>query len=103
MHDGAVGVKLGGRMARVVGEFLDEVLVAIAQLILWKIGDGKLVGAEVLNEIAQHRIREAILVGPLGVAEDAIKLFGVCGLYRSHGGLESLANVVGGRADLAPV
>ncbi len=34
VDDGAVGVELGGRVAAVVGELLDEVLVTLAELVL---------------------------------------------------------------------
>ena len=39
MDDGAVGVELGGGVAGVVGELLDQVFVALAKLVLWHIGD----------------------------------------------------------------
>ena len=39
MDDRAVGVELGGGVAGVVGELLDQVLVALAELVLGQIGD----------------------------------------------------------------
>ena len=93
MDDGAVGVELGGGVAGVVGELLDEVFVALAQLVLGQIGDGEFERAEVLDQVAQHRVGEPILVGPLRIAEDAVELVGVGRLDRTHGGLKSLPDV----------
>ena len=39
VDDGAVGVELGSGVAGVVGEFLDEVFIALAQFILGQVGD----------------------------------------------------------------
>ena len=44
VDDGAVGVELGGGVAGVVGEFLDEILVALAQLVLGQVGDASVPG-----------------------------------------------------------
>ena len=84
MDDRAVGVELGGGMARIVGELLDQVFVALAQLVLWEVGKGKFERAEVLDEVAQHRVGESVLVGPLRVTEDAVELVRIGGLYGTH-------------------
>ena len=103
VDDGAVGVELGGGVAGVVGELLDQVFVALAQLVLGQVGDGEVERAEVLDQVAQHGVGEAVLVGPLGVAEDAVELVGVGGLDGPHGGLQGAADVLGGLPHLAPV
>ena len=89
VDDGAVGVELGGGVAGVVGELLDQVFVALAQLVLGQVGDGEFQRAEVLDQVAQHGVGEAVLVGPLRVAEDAVELVGVGGLDGAHGGLQA--------------
>ena len=103
VDDGAVGVELGGGVAGVVGEFLDQVFVSLAQLVLGEVGEGEIEGAEVLDQVAEHRIGEAVLVGPLRVAEDAVELVGVGRLDGAHGGLEGWADVSGDLPDLTPV
>ena len=103
MDDGAVGVELGGGVAGVVGEFLDQVFVALAQLVLGQIGDGEFERAEMLDQVAQHGVREAVFVGPLRVAEDAVELVRVGGLDGAHGGLKRLADVLGRLPHVAPV
>ena len=90
VDDGAVGVELGGGVAGVVGELLDQVLVALAQLVLGQVGDGEFERGEVLDQVAQHGVGQAVLVGPLRVAEDAVELVRVGGLDGPHGRLEAL-------------
>lgn len=103
MDDGAVGVELGGGVAGIVGEFLDEVFIALSQLVFGQVGKGELERAEVLDQVAQHGVGEAVLVGPLGVAEDAVELVRVGGLNDAHGGLEHLPDVLGGLSHFAPM
>lgn len=103
MDDGAVGVELGGGVAGVVCKFLDEVFVALAQLVFGQIGEGEFERAKVLHEVAQHGIGEAILVGPLRITEDAVELVGVGGLDGAHGDMECLTDVLGRLPHLAPM
>src|SRR5690242_11093430 len=49
-----------------------------------------------LDEVAQHGVREAILVGPLRIPKDAVKHIWVGGLNRTHRGLNRHAYVVAG-------
>ena len=51
VDDGAVGVELRGGVAGVVGELLDQVLVAVAELVLGHVGDGQVERAEVLDQV----------------------------------------------------
>ena len=46
MDDSAVGVELRGRVAGVVGELLDQVLLALAQFVLGEARDGEFERAE---------------------------------------------------------
>ena len=69
MDHGAVGIELCSSVAGIVGELFDEKLVTHTQLILWAVGKRKRLGAEVLDELAQHVVRQAVLVCPLGVTK----------------------------------
>ena len=103
MDDGAVGVELGGGVAGVVGEFFDEILVALAELVLGEVGDGEFERGEVLDEVAEHGIGEAVLVRPLGIAKDPEELVGVGGLDGPHGLLQSLTDITIDLANLPPM
>ena len=103
VDDGAVRVELSGGVAGIVGEFLDQILVTLAQLILGEIRHGQLERGEVLNEVAEHGVGEAILIRPLGVAEDAHELRLVRRLNRPHGALEDAADIATGLPDFPPM
>lgn len=49
MDNGAVGVKLGGGVAGVIGKLLDEVFVTLAKFVLGQVGDGQFQSAEMLD------------------------------------------------------
>lgn len=103
VNDGAVRVELGGGVAGVVGELLDEILVALAQLVLRQIGDGEFERGEVLDEVAQHGIGQAVLVRPLRIAKDAEELVGVGGLDGPHGLLQAPAHIPADLPNLPPM
>ena len=56
-----------------------------------------------LDQVAQQRVGEAIFVGPLGVAEDAVERFRVRLLDAAQGGLQRLPDIGGHRSHIAPV
>ena len=93
VDDRAIGVELGSGVTGVIGEFLDEILVALAQFVLRQVGDGQLQRAEMLDQVAQHGIGEAVLIGPLRIAEDAVQLARVGLLDLTHGFLDGKADV----------
>ena len=72
VHERAVGVELLRRVAAVVGELLDQVLVAVAELVL-RAPPSRLerVLREVLDQVLQRLVGHLRLVGPRRVAEDA--------------------------------
>ena len=94
MDDSAVGVELGGSVAGIVRELLDEVFVALAKFVFGQIGNRELKATEMLNQVAQHRVGQAILVRPLRVAEDAIELVGIRRLNGPHRRLQRPAHIV---------
>jgi hypothetical protein len=58
---------------------------------------------KVLDQILEQGIGQAVLVGPLGIAEDAIEGVRV-GLFDfAHGALERIADVGGDGAHVVPV
>lgn len=90
-------------MPRIVRKLLDEVLVALAELVLGAVGYGKCLGAEVFDEVLEQAVGQALLVGPGGIAEDAAKL-GVIGRLDGAEGVDNgLADVLRGLSDIAPV
>ncbi|MNE90384.1 hypothetical protein D3C80_1878890 [compost metagenome] len=54
MHHGAIGVELGGGVARVVGELFDQVFIRFAQVVLGHRLDAQRDLAEVLNQVGQQ-------------------------------------------------
>jgi hypothetical protein len=76
MHHGAVGVELLGRVAAVVGKFLDQVFVGVAQLSSGTLASERLAG-EMLQQVLERGVRQALLVGPGGVAKDAVQPAGL--------------------------
>ena len=103
VDDGAVRVELGGGVAGVVGKLLDEILVALAQLVLGQVGDGEFQRGEVLDEVAQHGIGQTVLVRPLRIAKDAEELVGVGGLDGPHGLLQAPAHIPADLPNLPPM
>ena len=103
VDDRAVGVELLGGVSRIVRELLDEVLVALAELVLGTVGYRKHLGAEVLDEVLEQTVGQALLVGPGGVAEDAAKLGIVGCLDGTEGVDDGLADILCDLPDIAPV
>ena len=102
-HDGAVGVELGGGVAAVVGELFDEVFVGVSQLVVGDVGEAEVLATEVLDEVEEGFVGEALFVGPAGAAEDAAQ-GGVVGAFQGHHCvLDGGAYVFGGCAHVGPV
>lgn len=103
VHQGAVGVELLRRMAAVVGELLDQKLVAVAELILRHMEQRQGFAGEVLQQVLQRGIGQTFLVGPGGIAEDAVEFAGVGGFDRAHRGLQRPAHILGHCAHVGPM
>ena len=99
----AVRVELLGGMARVVGELLDEVLVAVPELVLGHVGEAERVLGEVLDEVLERGVGGLALVGPVGVAEDAVEAFGLAVSIAWKALSRSAPDILGGGADVLPV
>src|SRR4029453_8306540 len=56
-----------------------------------------------LDQVAQHGVREAVFVGPLGVAKDAVELVRIGSLDGAQGILQGAANIRGGLTHPAPM
>ena len=102
-HDGARRVELARLLVGEVGELLDQVFVGLAEDVRLRGLVAEADAGEVLDQVAEQGIGQPILVGPLGVAEDAVERFGVGLLDAAHGLLERLADVGRDRAHIAPV
>ena len=103
MDERAVGVELLRRVTAVVGELLDEVLVAVAELVLGHGSEAQRVPREVLDEVLQRLVGQLRLVRPRGVAEDAGQALRVGRLDGAKRVQQRPANVAGGAADVGPV
>ena len=60
MYEGAVGIELLGGVAGVVGEFLDKILVAVAELVLGQVRDRQGLAREVFDQICLRGVREQV-------------------------------------------
>lgn len=93
-HHAARGIELSRLLVGRVGKLLDEVLVRIAE----HVGRGACVAKrqrrEVLDEILEQLVGQAILVRPLRVAEDAAEVLLVGGLDAAHGVGEGGADIL---------
>lgn len=76
----AVGIEFLRSMTAVIGEFLDEIFVAVAELILGHGGQRKIVLGEVVDQVFERGVGHLTLVGPVGVAEDTLQSLWVGGL-----------------------
>ena len=85
VHERAVGVELLRGVAAVVGELLDQVLVAVAELVLGHVREAERVLREVLDEVLERLVGHLRLVGPRRVAEDAGEALRVGRLDRAEG------------------
>ena len=90
-------------MPAVVREFLDEVLVGVAQLVVGNGGVVKLVLGVVLDEVGQRLVTQAVLVGPGSVAEDAVQRVRVGLLNDAHRLLQRHADIDGRLPHIAPM
>ena len=98
----AGGVVLAGLLVRLVGEPLDQVLVGVAEHVRRDRGVGQRPGGEVLDQVGELAVGQLVLVGPVGVAEDAVQRLGVGLLDLPERGLQRRADVLGVVAHVAP-
>src|SRR5580704_15442789 len=81
-------------MPGIVGELLDEVFVSLTQFVFRQVGNCKFECTEMLDQVAQHCVRETVLICPLRVPKDAVELVWVGGLDRAHCTLERSAHIL---------
>jgi hypothetical protein len=65
-------------MTGIVGKLFDEKFVSDAEFVFRAVFEQKRLGAEMLDQITQHLVRKTVLVGPLGIAENAVESIGIC-------------------------
>ena len=75
--NGSGGVELAGFLIRSIGKALDEIFVGLPEEVGLRslIPEGQ--GGEVLDKVAEELVREAVLIRPLSVAEDAVEGVGI--------------------------
>jgi hypothetical protein len=103
MDQRAVGVELLRRVAAVVGELLDQVLVAVPELVLRDGAQAKGTTREVLDQVLQRLVGELRLVRPRRVAEYAREPLGIGRLDRTERVEQRPTHVPGRAADVRPV
>ncbi len=102
-HDAARGIKLAGLFVGGVGKGLDQIFVGIADDVVAHNAVAEQERREMLDEILEQIVGEAFLVGPLGIAEDAVKMILIGPLDAAHGVGDGCADVCGGLADVVPM
>ena len=90
-------------MSAIVGKLLDQKLIGVAQFIIGYILDVEVLAGEVLDELTKHLIGQAFLVGPIGIAKDALQLLGIDFLYFVQSLVDGLAYIDRGTAHLVPM
>jgi len=96
-------VELAGLFIGEVGEMLDQVFVGLPQHVGSHEGPGEGVLGEMLDEVDKEPVREAILVRPLGIPEDAVEVFLIGALDRPKAGLDLQPYIGRGGPDIVPV
>jgi hypothetical protein len=77
VDDGAIGIELGGGVAGVVGKLLDQEFVGVAEFVLGDVGHRQDLRREMLDQVLERLVGQALTVGPGRIAEDAGKKIGV--------------------------
>ena len=103
MDNSTVGIELLCRMAAVISELFDQVFITLAQLVLGTISDGKRLGAEMLNQVLQQPIREAVLVRLGTIAENALEHIGIGTLNFAEGFRDGNTDILGYGTDILPM
>ena len=85
MDQRAVGVELLRGVPAVVGELLDQIFVAVAKFVLRHGGQRETVLGEVFDQVLERGVGHLTLVGPVGIAEDALQALRVGGLDSQEG------------------
>src|SRR5690606_11967407 len=91
------------RVPAVVGKLLDQILVAIAKLVLGHIGEAECVLGEVLNEILERSVGQLRLVRPRSIAEDALQPIRIDRLNGLERAQKRSTNVLWRGADVLPM
>ncbi len=102
-HDGARGVELARLLVRGIGELLDQILVSLPEDVRLGNAVPQRQGGEVLDEVAQQLVRQAVLVRPRRIAKDAVKRVRIRLLNPAQGGLQSLPDIHRDLTHILPV
>ena len=103
VHEGAVGVELLRGVAAVVGELLDEVLVAVPELVFGHPFERQVLLREVLDEVLERGVGKLALVRPGGIAEHTLEPLGIRRLDGLKRAEQRPADVARCRPHVAPV
>ena len=103
MNDRSVCVKFLRCMAAVVGKLFNQILVALAELIFWTVGNRKRFCTEVLYQILQKAIRQPVFIGPGPITKNSLQFAGICFFDLTEGINNSLSNIFRYSSDIFPV
>ena len=90
-------------MATIVGKLLNQEFIGIAQFVVGHILDIKVLAGEMLYKLTKHLVGQTFLVGPIGIAKDALQLLGIDFLYFVQSLVDGLAYIDRGTAHLVPM
>ena len=96
-------IEFSGLFVGQIREFLDQVFIGVAEDIGLAMGIAETQPREVLDEVFEQSIGQAILIRPLCIAKDAMQRIGVGLLNATHGLLQRIPNVRALGAHLLPV
>ena len=100
---GARGIEFTGLLVGEVGKFLDQVFIGLAENVRLAVLIAQVKRREVFDQVLEQRVRKAVFVGPLGIAEDAVQGVRVGLLDAAHGLLERMADIGALGPDIFPV
>jgi hypothetical protein len=100
---GARGIEFTGLLVGQVGKFPDQVFIGLAENVRLAVLITQVERREVFDQVLEQRVRKAILVCPLSVAEDAVQGVRVGLLNAAHGLLERMADIGAPRPNIVPV
>src|SRR5690554_4096637 len=71
-------------MSTIVCKFFDQVLVGIAQFIIFYAAQIEFVLREMLDQVNERSIRKSVFVGPAGIAKNSVERIGIGFFYFTH-------------------
>ena len=103
MHHSTVGIEFLGGMSAVISKLLNQVFIALAQLVFRTVSQGQYLGREMLNKISKKAVGQTVFISPRTVAENTGHAVTVDSLDLPEGFHDSCANIFGHLTDIVPM